>query len=78
VLEIRVRRAFGQRMDEIKECGENCIMRSFSNLCTSPCILVMFESRRMWSGHFVRMGDKTNAYRLLERTPGETSGKINT
>jgi hypothetical protein len=35
-------------------------------------IIRMIKSRRMrWAGHVKRMGEKRNAYRILERKPGE-------
>jgi hypothetical protein len=34
------------------------------------CIIRIIKSRRMrWAGHVVQMGEKWNAYRLLEEKP---------
>jgi hypothetical protein len=52
-----------------QEVGENCIMRSFIT-CTSPSIIRIIKSRRMrWAVHLPRMGEKTNAYRILVVKP---------
>jgi hypothetical protein len=38
------------------ETGENCLMRSFNNLYTSPSIIRMIKSRRIrWAGYIARM-----------------------
>jgi hypothetical protein len=40
------------------------------NLCSSPSIIRMIESRRMrWAGHVARMGETRNAYRTLVGNP---------
>jgi hypothetical protein len=40
------------------------------NLYSSPGIIRMIKSRRMrWAGHVVRMGEKSNAYRILVGKP---------
>jgi hypothetical protein len=48
VFENRVlRRIFVLEGDEVIEVGENCIMRSVINLCSSPSIIRMINSRKM-------------------------------
>jgi hypothetical protein len=40
------------------------------NLYSSPSIIKMIKSRRMWwAGHVARMGEKSNAYRILVGKP---------
>jgi hypothetical protein len=40
------------------------------DLYSSPSIIKITKSRRMrWAGHVARMGEKTNAYRLLVGKP---------
>jgi hypothetical protein len=40
------------------------------SLYSSPSIIRIINSRRMrWAGHVARMGEKTNAYRILVGTP---------
>jgi hypothetical protein len=41
-----------------------------SGLYSSPSIIRIIKSRRMrWAGHVARMGEKSNAYRLLVGKP---------
>jgi hypothetical protein len=43
-----------------------CIIGRDSSNHTSLSIIRMIKSRKMrWAGHVARMGEKTNAYRLL-------------
>jgi hypothetical protein len=39
------------------------------NLYSSPSIIRIMRSRRIWAGHVARMGEKRNAYRLLVGKP---------
>jgi hypothetical protein len=40
------------------------------NLYSSPNIIRIINSRRMrWAGHVARMGEKSNAYRILVGNP---------
>jgi hypothetical protein len=42
----------------------------YRNLYYSPSIIRMIKPRRMrWAGHVARMGEKTNAYRILVGKP---------
>jgi hypothetical protein len=42
------------------------------NLYSSPSIITMIKSRRMrWAEHVARMGQKSNAYRILVGMPQE-------
>jgi hypothetical protein len=41
------------------------------DLYSSPGIIRIMKARRMrWAGHVARMGEKRNAYRLLEKPEG--------
>jgi hypothetical protein len=53
VFENRVlRRKFGPKRDEVKEIGENCIMKSFITCSLYQIMIRMFTSRRMrWAGY---------------------------
>jgi hypothetical protein len=52
------------------KAGENCIMRNFINLYTSPNIVRVIKSRSMrWAGHVAPMGVMRNAHSfLVEKT----------
>jgi hypothetical protein len=48
------------------EAGENYIMRSFSNLYSSPYVNRMIKSRRMkWAGHVLSRIETRNTNRVL-------------
>jgi hypothetical protein len=54
-----------------QENGENCIMKSFMILYSSPSIIRIIKASRMrWAGHVARMGEKMNAYRLVGKPEG--------
>jgi hypothetical protein len=58
-------RIFAPKRDEVT--GDN---EELHNLYSSPNIISMIKSRRMtWAVHVVRMGDKTNVYRISVRKP---------
>jgi hypothetical protein len=60
-----LRRIFGSKRGKVTEGGENCIMRSFINLYSSPSIIRMMKSRKMsWTGHAARMGRRGIAFRI--------------
>jgi hypothetical protein len=61
-----LRRIFGPKRDEVMG-GWRKLQNELHNLYSSPSIIRMIKSRRMrWAGHVARMGEKRNAYRLLE------------
>jgi hypothetical protein len=39
------------------------------NLYSSPSIIRMIKTRRIWAGHVARMGKRRNAYRILVGKP---------
>jgi hypothetical protein len=42
----------------------------YGELYSSPTIIIIINARRMrWAEHVARMGEKSNAYRLLEGKP---------
>jgi hypothetical protein len=68
VFEDRVlRRIFGSKRDEVMGGWRKLHNEELHNLYSSPSIIRMIESRRMrWAGHVAQMGEKRNAYRILE------------
>jgi hypothetical protein len=65
-----IRRIFEPKRDEVKEGGENCIMRSCM-VCTFHQIfrtLILWRMR--WAAHEVRMGEIGNSYKILVGEPG--------
>jgi hypothetical protein len=50
--------------------------KELHDLYSSPSIIKIIKSRRMrWTGHVARMGEKMNAYRLIN---GKARGKETT
>jgi hypothetical protein len=62
-----LRRIFGPKMDEVTGGWRKLHNEERHNLYSSPSIITsrMMKSRRV--GHVARMGEKTNAYRILMR-----------
>jgi hypothetical protein len=59
-------RIFGPKRDEVMGGWRKLHNEKFHNLYSSPSIIRMIKLRRMrWTGHVARMGEKTNAYRIL-------------
>jgi hypothetical protein len=67
-----LRRIFGPKRDEVTEIGENCIMRSVTNLYSSPNIIRMIKSRRMrWAGHVAQWEEEECIWILVEKPEGK-------
>jgi hypothetical protein len=66
VFENRVlRRIFGPKRDEVMGDWRKLHNEELHNLYSSPNRMI--KSRRIrWTGHVARMGEKRNAYRILE------------
>jgi hypothetical protein len=63
-------RIFGPKRDEVTSDWRKLHNEELHNLCSSPSIIRMIESRRMrWTGHVARMEEKRNAYRILVEKP---------
>jgi hypothetical protein len=71
VFENRVlRRIFGPKRDEVMGGWRKLHNEELRDLYSSSSIIRIIKSRRMrWAGHVVRMGEKTNACRLLVVKP---------
>jgi hypothetical protein len=75
VLENRVlRRLFGPKRGGVTRGWRKLHNEELHNLYSSPSIIRIIKSRRMWwAGHVTRMGEKRNVYILLV---GKPEGKI--
>jgi hypothetical protein len=71
VFENRVlRRIFGPKRDGMTGGWRKLYNEELHNLYSSPSIIRIMKSRRMWwAGHVARMGEKRNVYRLLIGKP---------
>jgi len=68
-----LRRIFGPKRDEVIGKWRKLHNEVLSDLCSSPNIIQMIESRRMrWADHVARMGESKGIYRVLV---GKTEGK---
>jgi hypothetical protein len=67
VFENRVlRKIFGQKRDEATGDWRKLHNEELHNLYSSPNIIRIIKSKRMrWAGHVARMGETSNAYRIL-------------
>jgi len=64
------RKIFGPKMHKVSWQGTRLHNEELYDLYSSPNNIRMIKSRRMrWVGHVVRMGDRTDAYRVLGRRP---------
>jgi hypothetical protein len=72
VFENRVlRRIFGPKRDEVTGEWRKLHNKELRDLYSSSSIIRIIKLRRMrWAGHVARIGDKSNAYRLLMGKPG--------
>jgi hypothetical protein len=65
-----LRRIFGSKRDGVTEGLRKLPNEEFHNLYSSPSIIRIIKSRRMWwAGHVARMKEKRNVYRLLVGKP---------
>jgi hypothetical protein len=65
-----LRRIFGPKRDEVTGDWMKLNNEELHNLYSSPNTIRMIKSRRMrWAWHVARMGEKTNAYRILMGKP---------
>jgi hypothetical protein len=71
VFENRVlRRIFGSKRDDVMGEWRKLHNEEFHDLYSSISIIRIIKSRRMrWAWHVARMGEKSNAYRLLVGKP---------
>jgi hypothetical protein len=61
---------FEPKRDELTEDWRKLLNEELHNLYSSPNIIRMIKSRRMrWKGHVARIGEKSNAYRILVGKP---------
>jgi hypothetical protein len=61
-----LRRIFGPNRDEVTGGWRKLHNEELRDLYSSPSLVRIIESRRMrWADQVARMGEKTNAYRLL-------------
>jgi hypothetical protein len=61
-----LRRIFGPRTDELTGEWRKLHNEKLHDLYSSPSIIRIMKSRKMrWAGHVERMGEKSNAYKLL-------------
>jgi hypothetical protein len=63
-------RIFGLKRDEVTGDSRKLHNEELHNFYSSPNIIRTIKSRRMrWTGHVARMGEKTNAYKILVGKP---------
>jgi len=68
-----LRRIFGPRTDEVTGEWRRLHNEELNDLCSSPNIVWLINSRRMrWAGHVARMGEERGVYRVLV---GKTEGR---
>ena len=62
-----LRKVLGHEGDEVTGEQRRPHDEEFHDVCSSPNIIHVIKSRRMrWTGQGTRMGDRRDAYRILE------------
>jgi hypothetical protein len=62
-----LRRIFGSKRKEVMGEWRKVHYEDLCDLYSSPSIIRIMSSRRIrWAGHVAGMGEKRNAYKLLE------------
>ena len=70
VFENRVlRRISGLKRDEVTGEWRKLHNEELNDLYSSPNIVQVIKSRRMWAGHLARVGDSRDVYWVLVRKP---------
>ena len=65
-----LRRIFEPRRDEVTGEWRRLHNEELNDLCSSPNIVRVINSRRMrWAGHVARMGEETGVYRVFVGKP---------
>jgi hypothetical protein len=64
-----LRRIFGPKRDEVTGEWRRLHNEEHNDLYSSPNIIWVIKSRRMWAGHVARMGEGRGAYRILVGRP---------
>jgi hypothetical protein len=65
-----LRKIFVLKRGQVTGEGRNLHNEELHDLCSSPNIIRVIESRRMrWEGHVSRMGERRYAYRILVEKP---------
>ena len=65
-----LRRVFGCKRNEMTVEWRKLHNEELSDLCSSPSIVRIIESRRMrWAGHVARMGVRRGVYMVLVEKP---------
>ena len=65
-----LRRVFGPKRDEVTGEWRKLRNDGLNDLCCSPNIVRVINSRRMrWAGHVARMGEGRGVYRVLVGKP---------
>ena len=65
-----LRRVFGLKRDDVTREWRKLHNEELNDLCSSPNIVPVINSRRMrWAGHVARMGERKGVYRVLVGKP---------
>jgi hypothetical protein len=76
VIENRVLKTYGQKRDGIIGGWRKLHNEDFHSLHSSPNIIRTVKSRRVrWAGHVARIGENSNAYRVLWEKQKETASR---